>query len=174
MTLFVVTGYSRFPGCPENPTERLVNRLKEELSKSTRCCSSIYKPYQEPLLPEIQQNDVDNVTRLATFAAIHLRSLAYERCLPGPATPASCCVQGVSRLWCAKYFQYLRSLSISGWLKPPGNCHQVNLSSGYSLTVNSAESSLSDDLCVVRLTVKGVLMSAGTLWRRKQSRALQT
>ncbi|DBA84937.1 hypothetical protein WJX79_003597 [Trebouxia sp. C0005] len=33
MTLFVVTGYSRFPGCPENPTERLVNRLKEELSK---------------------------------------------------------------------------------------------------------------------------------------------
>lgn len=42
MTLFVVTGYSHFPGCPENPTESLVNRLKEELSKSTQHCVFVY------------------------------------------------------------------------------------------------------------------------------------
>jgi len=32
---FVVTGYSHFPGCPENPTESLVARLEQELAQRT-------------------------------------------------------------------------------------------------------------------------------------------
>lgn len=32
---FVVTGYSTFPGCPENPTERLVLQLEQELRQRT-------------------------------------------------------------------------------------------------------------------------------------------
>lgn len=111
MTLFVVTGYSHFPGCPENPTESLVNRLKEELLKSTQHCLFVLnKTTTARCLTEMRRNDVDNVTRLAKSAAIRLRGPAYKRCLPGPATPASYCVQGVSRLWYAKYFQCLRSL----------------------------------------------------------------
>ena len=30
---FVVTGYSTFPGCPENPTEKLVLHLEQELTR---------------------------------------------------------------------------------------------------------------------------------------------
>lgn len=32
---FVVTGYSTFPGCPENPTERLVLQLEQDLKQRT-------------------------------------------------------------------------------------------------------------------------------------------
>ena len=31
--VFVVTGYSHFPGCPENPTESLVSRLELQLTQ---------------------------------------------------------------------------------------------------------------------------------------------
>ena len=33
---FVVTGYSHFPGCAENPTESLVKRLEQELPQRTQ------------------------------------------------------------------------------------------------------------------------------------------
>ena len=32
---FVLTGFSNFPGCPTNPTEKLVSRLEQELKQRT-------------------------------------------------------------------------------------------------------------------------------------------